>query len=388
MFVRKLRGACRETFLRFLEAVSRNDRGRSILARVVRGCVQGEPLILAEDLGPGAVPYSGLGEADGESLHSRNDIIFITGRFRSGTTFLWNVFRSVPGVTAYYEPLNERRWFDPASRGARVDSTHKHVEEYWKEYEGLEELGKHYRLEWIDTNLYMDERFHDPGMRKYIECLVERAPGRPVLQFNRVDFRLPWLRAHFPGAKLVHIYRHPRDQWCSALMGCDCPRDDMPFADFERHDGFYLTSWVRDLKVHLPFLEEGEIAHPYQAFYFIWRLSYLFGRRHADHSIRFEDLVEDPVVVAGRLLAALGIEGYDPRRIREIHAKPELGKWRAYAGDDWFRRHESRCETVLLEHFGRAQPTLQGVRRNPGGPSDGSRDAASGSPAYAGSGSS
>ena len=38
--------------------------------------------------------------------------IIITGRFRSGSTLLWNIFRDLPECTAYYEPFNERRWFD------------------------------------------------------------------------------------------------------------------------------------------------------------------------------------------------------------------------------------------------------------------------------------
>ena len=45
------------------------------------------------------------------------EAIFITGRFRSGSTLLWNLFRNTLGVTSYYEPLNERRWFDARARG-------------------------------------------------------------------------------------------------------------------------------------------------------------------------------------------------------------------------------------------------------------------------------
>ena len=47
-------------------------------------------------------------------------------------------------------------------------------------------------------------------MKQYVQLLIEKASARPVLQFNRVDFRLPWFRHHFPHATIVHFYRHPK----------------------------------------------------------------------------------------------------------------------------------------------------------------------------------
>ena len=79
----------------------------------------------------------------------RSDLVIITGRFRSGSTLLWNLFRQAGGFTAYYEPLNERRWFDPTARGDRTDSTHRNVSDYWREYDGLEALSRFYREDWI-----------------------------------------------------------------------------------------------------------------------------------------------------------------------------------------------------------------------------------------------
>src|SRR5262249_53451836 len=116
--------------------------------------------------------------------------ILVTGRFRSGSTLLWNLFRNMNGFTSYYEPHNERRWFDPKTRGDRIDPTHKKVSNYWTEYEGLDELANYYREEWVQRNLFMDEHSWDPAMWHYTRILVERAKGRAVLQCNRVDFRL------------------------------------------------------------------------------------------------------------------------------------------------------------------------------------------------------
>ena len=38
------------------------------------------------------------------------------------------------------------------------------------------------------------------------------APGRAVLRFTRIDFRLAWFRHMFPAVHFVHLYRHPLDQ--------------------------------------------------------------------------------------------------------------------------------------------------------------------------------
>ena len=44
-----------------------------------------------------------------ETSDRYDDMVLVTGRFRSGSTLLWNLFRHCDGVTAYYEPFNRRR---------------------------------------------------------------------------------------------------------------------------------------------------------------------------------------------------------------------------------------------------------------------------------------
>ena len=86
--------------------------------------------------------------------------IFITGRFRSGSTLLWNLMRHLPGCTAYYEPFNENAW---AAGPLPVDPTHKHVTDYWREYAGVRPLAAQFRPEWATRNLFMDASSWDPG---------------------------------------------------------------------------------------------------------------------------------------------------------------------------------------------------------------------------------
>jgi len=124
--------------------------------------------------------------------------------------------------------------------------------------------------------------------------------------------------------------------------------------EFRAADKFYLRRWVNDLKFHFPFLGDAD-AHPYRDFYFLWKLSYLFGRRWADRSVSFEDIVEDPRGEFKALFDFLKVQVHNWAPIEAVIEGPTLGKWRQYADDEWFRLHETECERVLSEFF--AQPS-------------------------------
>jgi hypothetical protein len=352
-----LRDKLRGLLFGFLRKLTGNDEARALGVAALRPLLPRRPRIPEGGVAVDVQPYADLGTAPrpgGAAV--RDDVIFITARFRSGSTLLWNLFRHVDGFTSYYEPFNERRWFDPAARGTHTDPSHRRVEDYWREYHSLAFLGEHYRESWIDHNLYMDADSWDPAMKRYVELLIEHASGRPVLQFNRIDFRLPWFRHHFPRAKLVHLYRHPRNQWCSSLVDPSaCPREATP-ADFARHDHYYLLNWVRDLADHFPFLGKVQAAHPYRLFYFVWKLSYLFGRWHAHYSLAFEDLTANPRVCLGELFRALNLSNVRPEDLEHLIETPQRDRWKSYAEDAWFRGHEAACEEVLAEFFRRTPP--------------------------------
>lgn len=280
---------------------------------------------------------------------SPNAPVFITGRFRAGTTLLWNVFRQVPGVTAYYEPFNERCWVDPRRRGSTTDPSHRGVAEYWAEYLDLEDLVTLFRPRWHDRNLFMNADARDGAMRRYVQALVDRAQGRAVLQFNRIDFRLPWFRRTFPDALIVHIVRNPRDQWCSTLVEPTCFASDDPPDRFASHDGFYLRLWIERLRFLVPALSEHYEAHPYRAYYLLWRLSQLFGLAYADLTLSFERLAEDPRTTIAALFAAVGLDTAPVHAAAAVVEPQQTGRWSEYATADWFVSHEDAAERHLKE---------------------------------------
>src|SRR5690349_6044500 len=58
----------------------------------------------------------------------RNRALFVTARFRTGSTFLWQLLNQLQEVRAYYEPLHPIGWFSAVK--PVIDPTHIGVTEY------------------------------------------------------------------------------------------------------------------------------------------------------------------------------------------------------------------------------------------------------------------
>lgn len=325
------------------------DDAREMLFALIReGNGDVVPIECAE-LKSDVLPYAGLGCREAAS-EAANEPVFITGRFRSGSTLLWNLFRHVPGVTAYYEPFNERRWFDRAARGSAVDQSHLGVSDYWAEYDGLAELGQYFDPQWKFRHLYMSASAWNRPMQRYLETLMARAGGRAVLQFNEMDFRLGWLRARFPTVPILHVYRHPRDQWCSTLLSAASTAAQCRLKDFARVDGFYLLSWAQDLRHTFPFLTLEPESFAYELYYQIWLLSYRWGRLHATRSFAFEELVTDPAAGIRGLMEAAGMPAAAIEPLVPLVSAVRTGKWRECASAEWFEAIEARVNAEITAY--------------------------------------
>jgi hypothetical protein len=354
-FFRKLRNAMRSKFFAVLNHVASIEDTRRVFSRMLSM----NNITIQDSAFRGLrqfdFPYANLGGLEKpKKTRLRSDIIFITGRFRSGSTVLWNLFRNMSSVTAFYEPFNERRWFDEEARGSVVDSSHLNVSEYWSEYKNLGVLAEYYNEDWTRRQLYMGPNSWNPDMQRYIEIIAEKTKNRPVLQFNRIDFRLPWIRDRFPRAKIIHIFRHPRDQWCSALRDMMCFPTNGKLGCFEKHDRFYLLTWGKDLKHNFPFLNMHEESHPYELFYQIWKLSYLFGKSYADLSISLEKMLDSPSQTIKNLLVTLGLNEIEIGKLAGLVEPVSTGKWIKYASNEWFSAIEAKADFAMEDFLCRS----------------------------------
>ena len=230
--------------------------------------------------------------------------IFITARFRTGSSLLWHLLRTFPSLTTYYEPCHDNL-FDHVAGDTPVQASHRGMSSYWDEYRPLlHALDRMHRTDFGVCRLLLEAADEWPELENYIRFLLVRSPGRPVLQFNRVDFRLPWLRARFPEAVIVHLFRDPRNQWRSMTR-------DMPptrLTDPGENTNYDVAVWSVSLSKVFPFLVGPHICHPYQRHYLIWKLSFLMGAHRADVSLSYDEhFVRNPERGVHLLLDAVGL---------------------------------------------------------------------------------
>ncbi|WP_041350704.1 sulfotransferase [Nitrosococcus watsonii] len=281
--------------------------------------------------------------------------LFITARFRSGSTLLWHIFDQAKGYHAYYEPCHDNllahiRYTLP------MDS-HRGVQSYWASYQNqLPLIENRHQPEFGLSRLLLEAHESWDELKFYLQSLLQSAaPAIPVLQFNRIDFRLPWIRTHFPTARIVHLYRDSRDSYFSMTRHLAPEAADNP----GQGHVYDLLEWSVALAEYFPFLADPGIQSLYERHYYFWKLSYLMGRRCSDLSLSYDaDFRDNPALGLEKLSQA----GYlDSRQIDDLGPliQPQSsGQWAERYAESWFQTIEKRCEQMLDElglnaYFGR-----------------------------------
>ena len=295
------------------------------------------------------------------------NMLFITGRFRSGSTLLWNIFHNIQSCYAYYEPCHDLL-LTHIKHNSLPPPSHVGVNSYWDEYLPiLDELEVFHRIEFGVNRLFLEENSKFEDLARYIHFLISSTNNKlPVLQFNRMDFRLPWLRKQFPEAKILHLFRNPRDQWFSMVRDLprECCMDPFLNTDYE------LMTWSCSLGVVFPFLFSSHVKTSYHRHYLLWRLSKLMGEHLGDFSIDFEqDILAKPAKTIERMITFAEIENVDIDKLASLVVKPGTGGWQHFETKEWFEFAERECDALLerlgfFQNFG-GMPLSEIIKMNP-----------------------
>ncbi len=295
-------------------------------------------------------------------MNDHQSPIFITGRFRSGTTLFWNFFDRLPGYAAFYEPLHDNlvahiQYTDPMP-------SHVGVNTYWNEYRPVfDGVKERHRPEFGYRSLVLEPDDTYPELKEYLDFLIKSAyPRRPVLQFNRVDFRLPWLLKEFSDARIIHVTRNSRDTWLSSRRHLPLDR----WADPYEPDAYDLLMWAVALEKDFPFLMNPEPVNSYELFYSLWLLSNSMGKYLSHVSIDYDhNLITDPQHGLDLLVQAGCLYRDEVRKAAETVSVPDPLPGTEYFDDEFFSAIEDHCETCLASSgltawFGKK--TLQQIR--------------------------
>ena len=258
--------------------------------------------------------------------------VFIHSLFRSGSTWLFDVFRRAEaGYWCYQEPFHEelrRLNSNPdALLAVHTDMArsmrHPALERpYFYEFHAIREhIGDSFQP-CISYASFFDPSIC-PAFDDYTSRLIRHAQGRPVLQCCRSFGRVAHLRQQYGG---VHIYlwRNPWDQWWSyqindyfdarslaILHACNAPPVIKLLRDELSIDNELLRGHEDDFSRldKIPMSLESR----YLAFYGLWLFSLIENRPQADVDINIDQLATDAEYRARvtTLLRDCGVTGLD-----------------------------------------------------------------------------
>lgn len=258
--------------------------------------------------------------------------IFIVGRFRSGTSFLWQLFNQLSGYRAWYEPLHPQLL--SAINHVEPKQDHVGISDYWQSYREKPEFETAYSMQFATQQLYLEAEDEFPELEVYIKKLIElSASDTPVLQFNRCDFRLPWLKAKFPEAIVIHIERNPLQLYYSQRKHIDLIHRD----DANYWDAYELMPWCYALQKQFPFLLSTENKHAFYPFYFIYQLSRQLAKNQSDVTINLDNQVFQSDEFIGQLTQVVALSAAQIDQIKSMTHVPELPVFDEKLSDEWSR---------------------------------------------------
>jgi len=278
--------------------------------------------------------------------------IFIVGRFRSGTSFLWQIFNQLQGYCAWYEPLHPELL--TAIKHIPPKDDHVGITDYWQSYRDNPSFADFYAVEFATRQLYLEPQDDFPALLNYLKHLMALSGDqRPVLQLNRADLRLSWLRHYFPQATIIHIERNPLQLYYSQRKHIDKPQRD----DLQHWDAYELLPWCWSLSTQFPMLLDAKHDHAFYGFYWLYRMSQILGRRLSDISIQLEADVFESDDYLDKLKQVIDLKPQQITTIKAIKHVPDTPVFNSQEVEHlsaiMTATELDMSATGLLEHLGK-----------------------------------
>lgn len=151
--------------------------------------------------------------------------VFLHGGWRCGSTYIWNKFRALPGVVAFYEPFNEKLAKCTAGQIDKDTETtwgsrHPALEApYWAEYlplitnAGVLRYEDRFALQRFFVSSH--DELEESGYLRLLLAHAQNAHSQAVLGFSRSLGRVGSIKRTFGGNHVV-LMRDPVQQWLSS----------------------------------------------------------------------------------------------------------------------------------------------------------------------------
>ncbi|VAW52946.1 hypothetical protein MNBD_GAMMA05-1885 [hydrothermal vent metagenome] len=223
-------------------------------------------------------------------------LVFLSGDFSSGSTLLWLLFRKTGAFHTLYEPLHERLR-EYLIYPLRSYEHHFFSENYFAEYKGYKEVFKLHSDAWGRSDFYLAKDDDGTELYRYLSYIIGMSFSRQervALQFNRIAFKLGWLRKNFPEVPIIHIYREPEKQWDSIVRRSQSHhgREDVG-QNSVNFSGMGVSNWCNQLQEQFPELRAENSNTGYERYLKLYNLSLQQHNQYADLSVKYEDLVSN-----------------------------------------------------------------------------------------------
>jgi hypothetical protein len=235
--------------------------------------------------------------------------VFIHSLFRTGSTYLFHVFRRREAdFWCYQEPLHELSFYSKSDKSLLLSDREEKMAQlrhpkigrpyFFELYEVADECLGFLSAEAIyDGYFAMDHS--DIGI-PFWHALILAAPARPVIQECRTSGRMGAIKSQLGGFHL-YLWRNPWDQWWSYKVDRYFDVTNQLFINSPRH-----PEVIRLLRQAIGFqsLNHGDIEsrkqwfmkhplspeHSYLVFYVLWLMGLHHGRMHADGLLSIDRL--------------------------------------------------------------------------------------------------